>query len=333
MFFLNLKNFFNTISNNNKIYTAEDIGKMSAEEFMTNEKAIDYQMENLGIPRESDLSGNPDVVYVHAYTRDDGTEVRAHYRSKPDGVGGNNYEHSGTSTGAAEDIEPTLKLDGGITYNNYPINKNAGIRNYFERNINSTDGLLNEKTLNLLINAGGYPLNQNDAVALWNMASDSTGIYNHDYIRKNGTLYNDVDSLTSEYAPYKTKIKNKIKSQFGDVNVPGVILHENSNVSNAIAHSEELENFIRNNYADLKSGKEVSGSFRFNGFTNLHNAFGSVDVLSAKVRGNYVDVTLLDTYDFNKEDKNLFVKMGRRAQETGKLNPYFTIVRCRYKMR
>ena len=329
----NLKNFFNTISNNNKIYTAEDIGKMSAEEFMTNEKAIDYQMENLGIPRESDLSGNPDVVYVHAYTRDDGTEVRAHYRSKPDGVGGNNYEHSGTSTGAAEDIEPTLKLDGGITYNNYPINKNAGIRNYFERNINSTDGLLNEKTLNLLINAGGYPLNQNDAVALWNMASDSTGIYNHDYIRKNGTLYNDVDSLTSEYAPYKTKIKNKIKSQFGDVNVPGVVLHENSNVSNVIAHSEELESFIRNNYADLKSGKEVSGSFRFNGFTNLHNAFGSVDVLSAKVRGNYVDVTLLDTYDFNKEDKNLFVKMGRRAQETGKLNPYFTIVRCRYKMR
>ena len=333
MFFLNLKNFFNTISNNNKIYTAEDIGKMSAEEFMTNEKAIDYQMENLGIPRESDLSGNPDVVYVHAYTRDDGTEVRAHYRSKPDGVGGNNYEHSGTSTGAAEDIEPTLKLDGGITYNNYPINKNAGIRNYFERNINSTDGLLNEKTLNLLINAGGYPLNQNDAVALWNMASDSTGIYNHDYIRKNGTLYNDVDSLTSEYAPYKTKIKNKIKSQFGDVNVPGVILHENSNVSNAIAHSEELENFIRNNYADLKSGKEVSGSFRFNGFTNLHNAFGSVDVLSAKVRGNYVDVTLLDTYDFNKNDSNLLVKMGRQAQETGKLNPYFTIVRCRYKMR
>ena len=329
----NLKNFFNTISNNNKIYTAEDIGKMSAEEFMTNEKAIDYQMENLGIPRESDLSGNPDVVYVHAYTRDDGTEVRAHYRSKPDGVGGNNYEHSGTSTGAAEDIEPTLKLDGGITYNNYPINKNAGIRNYFERNINSTDGLLNEKTLNLLINAGGYPLNQNDAVALWNMASDSTGIYNHDYIRKNGTLYNDVDSLTSEYAPYKTKIKNKIKSQFGDVNVPGVVLHENSNVSNVIAHSEELESFIRNNYADLKSGKEVSGSFRFNGFTNLHNAFGSVDVLSAKVRGNYVDVTLLDTYDFNKNDSNLLVKMGRQAQETGKLNPYFTIVRCRYKMR
>ena len=42
-------------------------------------KAINYQMANLGIPRESELSGNSDVVYVHAYTRDDGTEVKAHY--------------------------------------------------------------------------------------------------------------------------------------------------------------------------------------------------------------------------------------------------------------
>ena len=58
---------------------------MSVDEFMENEKAINYQMANLGIPRESELTGNPDVVYVHAYTRDDGTEVRAHYRSKPDG--------------------------------------------------------------------------------------------------------------------------------------------------------------------------------------------------------------------------------------------------------
>ena len=328
-----LRNFINAITNDNKIYTAEDIGGMSGDEFMENEKAIDYQMANLGIPRNADLIGNPDVVYVHAYTRDDGTEVRAHYRSKPDGVGGNNYEHSGTSTGASANIEQPTVLEGGITYNDYPINKNAGISNYLDHNINSVAGSFSEQMLNWGVNALGYPLNQNDAVALWNMASNPTGIYNNDYIRKNGTLYNDVDSLTSEYTPYKTKIKNKIKSQFGDVNVPGVVLHENSNVSNVIAHSEELESFIRNNYADLKSGKEVSGSFRFNGFTNLHNAFGSVDVLSAKTRGNYVDVTLLDTYDFNKNDKNLFVKMGRRSQETGKLNPYFTIVKCRYKLK
>ena len=328
-----LRNFINAITNDNRVYTAEDIGEMTSREFLDNEKAIDYQMANLGIPRESELSGNSDVVYVHAYTREDGTKVKAHYRSKQDGVVSDNRQNSENFTGVAANIEPTLKLEGGITYNDYPIDKNAGIRNYLDHNINSVNGLLNEKFLNLLINAGGYTSNQNDAVELWNMASDSTGIYNNDYIRKNGTLYNDVDSLSNEYEPYKAKIKDKIKSQFGDVNVPGVVLHENSNVSNAIAHSKELENFIRNNYVDLKSGKEISGSFRFNGFNNLHNAFGSVDVLSAKVRGNYVDVELLDTYDFNKNDKNPLVKMGRSAQETGKLNPYFTIVKCRYKLK
>ena len=92
-----LRNFINAITNDNKIYTAEDIGSMSGDEFMENEKAINYQMANLGIPRESELTGNSDVVYVHAYTRDDGTEVRAHYRSKPDGVVGNNYEMDDTS--------------------------------------------------------------------------------------------------------------------------------------------------------------------------------------------------------------------------------------------
>ena len=329
----NLRNFINAITNDNRLYTAEDIGNMTSKEFSLNEKAINYQMENLGIPRQSDLTNNSGVVYVHAYTREDGTKVKAHYRSKQDGVVSDNRQNSENFTGVAANIEPTLKLEGGITYNDYPIDKNAGIRNYLDHNINSVNGLLNEKFLNLLINAGGYTSNQNDAVELWNMASDSTGIYNNDYIRKNGTLYNDVDSLSNEYEPYKAKIKDKIKSQFGDVNVPGVVLHENSNVSNAIAHSKELEIFIRNNYVDLKSGKEISGSFRFNGFNNLHNAFGSVDVLSAKVQGNYVDVELLDTYDFNKNDKNPLVKMGRSAQETGKLNPYFTIVKCRYKLK
>lgn len=94
----------------------------------------------------------------------------------------------------------------------------------------------------------------------------------------------------------------KTQTAFGDVNVPGVVLHENSNVANAMINSPEMDNFIKNNYSDLKSGKEISGSFRFGGFTNLHNAFGSVDVLSAKAQGDYVDITVLDTYDFNKDD-------------------------------
>ena len=88
----------------------------------------------------------------------------------------------------------------------------------------------------------------------------------------------------------------------------------------------------KNNYTDLISGKEVSGSFRFNGFNNLHNAFGKVDILSAKLKGKDIDVILLDTYDFNPNEKISLVEMGYSAQKAGLLKPYYTIVKCKYKI-
>lgn len=127
----NLRNFINAITNDSRIYTAEDIGEMTSKEFLANEKAIDYQIETLGIPRRVDLAGSSDVVYVHSYTRDDGTKVKAHYRSKPDGVVSNNYQIGGTSTGASANIEQPTVLEGGITYNDYPISENAQIGDYF----------------------------------------------------------------------------------------------------------------------------------------------------------------------------------------------------------
>ncbi len=73
----NLKNFFNKISNNNIIFTAEYIGEMSGNEYEQNEKAIFHQLQNLGIPRQNQLNGNPDVVYVNSYTKADGTKSKS----------------------------------------------------------------------------------------------------------------------------------------------------------------------------------------------------------------------------------------------------------------
>ena len=56
------------------------------------------------------MTNNSDVVYVHAYTKDDGTKVKAHYRSKPDGVGINNYQNTENITGAAANIDPTKAI-------------------------------------------------------------------------------------------------------------------------------------------------------------------------------------------------------------------------------
>lgn len=84
------KGFVNKENNSNRIYSREDIGKMSPQEFSKNEKAIDHQMQTVGVPTNKDLQNSSDVVYVSAYKRADGTEVKAYYRSKPDGIGANN---------------------------------------------------------------------------------------------------------------------------------------------------------------------------------------------------------------------------------------------------
>ena len=52
---------------------------MTNKEFMSNEKAINYQMANLGIPRESELASNSDLVYVHAYTRENRREFQKNF--------------------------------------------------------------------------------------------------------------------------------------------------------------------------------------------------------------------------------------------------------------
>ncbi|MCM1339062.1 MAG: hypothetical protein NC191_05270 [Muribaculaceae bacterium] len=152
------------------------------------------------------------------------------------------------------------------------------------------------------------------------------------YLNKNGKMYSGVDALGDEYNSRKETIRTKVKSQFGKDDVPGVVFHENSSIASAINKSQELQDFINKNATDLKAGKEVTGSIGFNSNSNLHNALGKVDVLSAKINDGYVEVIILDTYDFNKDDPNWKVQMAYRAQKAGKLNPYYTIIKCRYKL-
>lgn len=76
----------------------------------------------------------------------------------------------------------------------------------------------------------------------------------------------------------------------------------------------------------------MTGSLGFTSNNNLHNAFGKVDVLSAKLQGKYIEFILLDTYDFNPNETNPLVQMGYSVQKAGLLKPYFTIVKVKYKI-
>ena len=83
-----LSGYTNPLTGSNHIYTREEIGQMSLDEYAKHEKEIDAQVEAMGgkmptngdLEREASRGGN--VIYVQGYTRSDGTEVRGYYRSR-----------------------------------------------------------------------------------------------------------------------------------------------------------------------------------------------------------------------------------------------------------
>ena len=68
-----------------KIFTAEEIGNMTNEEFEESEDLIYEQLKNYGIPKNFEAEEKArmgELMWVNSYTRDDGTEVRGYYRRK-----------------------------------------------------------------------------------------------------------------------------------------------------------------------------------------------------------------------------------------------------------
>lgn len=117
-----LKGYVNKENNSNRIYSREDIGKMSPETFSKNEKAIDHQMSTVGVPSNKDLENSSDVVYVRAYKRADGTEVEAYYRSKPNGIGTSNPTN-GRGGGIVPNTDPPTGGDLISDGNGNPLDK------------------------------------------------------------------------------------------------------------------------------------------------------------------------------------------------------------------
>lgn len=69
----------------NRIFTREDIGAMTGDEYIENENAIREQWGKIGIPTNGDMERemitNGTVMYVKPYTRQDGRKVKGYYRS------------------------------------------------------------------------------------------------------------------------------------------------------------------------------------------------------------------------------------------------------------
>ncbi len=82
---INYSGYSNQVNGSGQIFSRENIDAMSNEEYTKNEKAINAQLNSIGIPSNAELqsatqNGNG-VIYVKPYTRSDGTKVQGYYRS------------------------------------------------------------------------------------------------------------------------------------------------------------------------------------------------------------------------------------------------------------
>ena len=109
---MKFKNYVNKHAGDNRIYSFNDITQMALGDVLKNKEELLSQYRELGVPSDAELQSSENVVYVHAYTRDDGTEVKAHYRSKPNfelGVEKNVYAEPQIQAKQTQPILPQLQ--------------------------------------------------------------------------------------------------------------------------------------------------------------------------------------------------------------------------------
>lgn len=77
----NYSGYRNPVSGDNRIFSQEDIGGFSSDEFAKHEKEIRGQWGTIGIPTNNELQTSG-AIYIAPYTRSDGVQVKGHYRSR-----------------------------------------------------------------------------------------------------------------------------------------------------------------------------------------------------------------------------------------------------------
>lgn len=327
---MKLKDFFNKISNSDRIYTAEDIGRMDSEEFIANEPAIDYQLNNLGIPREAELAAS-DEVYVRSYTRDDGTKVRAYYRSKPN-----------SSAAAENSANQSTVLYGGVQYDDY---KNTADKSFlsdikFDNSLNPLSYLpenvynfpvKNEMTLKeRFIDNAIRPVSSFMTISGANLQNARRDFK---YAQNNKNAY-----IVQSRSEIKNKGLDKLMDNIGiPKNSRGVIYDYNSKQSKQIFKSPEIQEYLRENYSELLSNKQDNTTEiefkKHNLFDDNYYGLQHCKLYNPHITSDgYFSGAIIDYYDFDyrtpkgfKDVPSKINNWGYSMQEKGFLENQFNI--------
>lgn len=207
--------------------------------------------------------------------------------------------------------------------------------------INNNNFTRDEKTLNIL---KPYIMNS-PHISKWIL--ENGGQYVKDKNYKNAKpaarlLMASVDfgrySNTIEYAkavanyretgPIQDFLKDKIMSQGMDPeNTPGIIHGYNSEMSQALAQSEEIKQYISKYRKALKQGQLIpTVSEKFDSTKNLYWGINRADILLSYIDDNAdLNIFVIDTYDFNKDDPSLLVNIAYSSQKANLITRYFNV--------
>ena len=261
---MKIKDFFNKVLNSDKIYYAEEIGGMTPDEFRQNESAIDFQLNNLGIPREADLAGS-DEVYVRSYTRSDGTKVRAYYRSRP------GHGSEGFPTGASASHVSQSQLQ--------------------KADFTGVGSLLNEVEKNI-----NHRMNFN-----YQNAEEMANIY---LVKpKNSPKSSEYQYISPGFADLLNKEYSLSGNKTIDKDWPGIIFNKNSSLFSAVSNSTQMQDEIREQY-DSRIGrfKKDKLDINFTNDPNLLRSLGHATILKPYIdEYGYFNGILFDKYDFAYE--------------------------------
>lgn len=322
-----LKDFFNKISNSDRIYTAEDIGRMDSEEFIANEPAIDYQLNNLGIPREAELAAS-DEVYVRSYTRDDGTKVRAYYRSKP-----NSSTAANISANQSNILYGGIKLDNNAAGENFSFLSDIKFDNslnplsYLPENVYNFP-VKNEMTLKeRFIDNAIRPVSSFMTISGANLQNARRDFK---YAQNNKNAY-----IVQSRSEIKNKGLDKLMDNIGiPKNSRGVIYNYNSKQSKRLFKSPELQEYLRKNYSELLSNKQNNTTEiefkKHNFYDDNYYGLQHCKLYNPHITSDgYFSGTIVDYYDFeHRKGNNLPTQInnwGYSMQEKGFLENQFNI--------
>lgn len=138
--------------------------------------------------------------------------------------------------------------------------------------------------------------------------------------------YNSISEVSPFLRPF---VLDKVKRQLGTEyvsTIKGLFIDNDKDASERLSKNKDIHLYVRENKEFLKNfGFIKKGSIQFTD-SNFYNAIGKADIVDMYLNPNgEITFYVIDTYDFNKNSNNPFVRAGRKNQESGNLIPYFII--------